>query len=467
MPDDRRTATDGTGTGESIDRDRPNVLLLHAHDLGRHLGCYGHDVDSPNIDALAGESAQFTNYFCSAPQCGPSRSSIMTGTHPHCNGLMGHYWLGWGLNDDVTPMPQTFSDAGYETHVSGIHHLGPDPADAGYDVHHDGAASALEGDIVEDVRGVADAAGEGEEPFFFSAGFFEPHRTGPHTGHGFTRNGVDYPIPESVEPLPYLPDEEPIREDLREFHGAVGVLDEAVGEILDGLEDAGIADDTLVVFTTDHGIAFPRAKGMCYDPGVETALLVRHPDVDPGERDQFLSNVDLFPTLCDLTGVDGPTEQFAGRSFRPLLGAEGRSNSDGYRERDRIRIEITYHDKYNPIRGVRTERYKYLRNFGSLPAVYMPTDILHSDSGNAVFPECYGEERPEEELYDLAADPHEQENLLAGDGGEDALDSDAAAALADLRADVDDWMDRTDDVLLDGPVPVPEEHVERLKTVPW
>lgn len=439
----------------------PNVLLVHAHDLGKHLGCYGRDVDSPRIDALADESMQFTNHFCSAPQCGPSRSSIMTGMHPHRNGLMGHYWLGWGLHDHVTTLPQTLSDAGYSTHVFGVQHLGPDPEALGYDTAFppsdeaafEGSSRASKGHITDAAVELIRDRAEDETPFFASVGFFETHRLGFDERFQFDDGSYDCPDPDEVEPLPYLPDRPGIREDLAGIGGSLRTLDGAVGEVIDTVDEAGIRDETLLIFTTDHGLAMPRAKGTCHDPGLETALLARHPDFGTGTRDELLSNVDLFPTIADYLGIEMPNDP-DGRSFLPLLTGNG-----AYAERERIYGEMTFHDKYNPVRSVRTNRYKYIRTFDDQPLVYLPYDILYGPAGQEMFWQYYGEGRPEEELYDLETDPHEQENLIG--------EPEYAGIATELRSDVEMWMAETDDPLVKGDVNVPDEHVTALKRYPW
>jgi arylsulfatase A-like enzyme len=369
---------------------------------------------------------------------------------------MGHNWLGWGIHDDLESLPGVLSAAGYETNVLGIMHETGDAATFGYDVEHDATAKA--DDVVGTFLEHLDER-EADAPVFGSLGIQEPHRRGIDGDFGFGGERYDAADPAAVDVPPYLPDTQPVREELADFHGMVRAVDDAMADLLAGLADRGLADETLVVFTTDHGVAFPRAKGMCYDPGIENAFLVRHPEVPNARHDSLLSNVDLMPTILDFLGLEVPA-QVEGRSFSPLLEEGPGAIEDGdYEPRESIFCEMTYHDKYDPKRAIRTERYKYVRNFGELPTVYLPLDILHSKMGFEVVHEYYSEARPEEELYDLEADPHEQENLIE--------DPDYERVASRLRERVDDWMHETDDILLDGEVPVPEEHVQKLKTYPW
>ena len=437
---------------------RPNVFLIHCHDLGQYLGCYGVDVDTPNLDRLAADGVRFENHFCTAPQCSPSRASMMTGTYPHENGVMGLAHMGWELDADRMTLPKYLRNAGYSTHLLGFQHEVPDqPEVLGYETTDTETKRALElVDVVEEF--LADR--EGDRPFFVSLGTEEPHRP-------FRREYVDDDVyeqydPDEVEPLPYLPDRPEIREDVAALQALTAeTLDRAFGQFREKIREAGIAEDTLVVFTTDHGIAMPRAKGTCYDPGIETALLVHQPGrIEGGRaRDELVSNVDLMPTLLDLVGID-PPEDVAGRSFAPLLRDE--RGSESYEERDQIFGEMTWHDRYNPMRAIRTERYKYVRNFSLLPRVFVPLDVVPTPSGRSVHEEFHVEDRPEEELYDLETDPHEQVNLASDrpmyepeSAGSDPH-PEYVDVLEDLRARLEEWMVATDDPLLDGPVPYPD-----------
>jgi len=441
---------------------RPNVVLVHCHDLGQHLGCYGADVESPNLDRLAADGVRMANSFCTAPHCSPSRSSMMTGAYPHENGLMGLAHMGWELDDDWLTLPKRLRQAGYTTHLLGFQHEVPEnPERLGYDRVETGTKRALElVDVVEEffASAAADGADGGrEQPFFVSVGLEEPHR--PFRREYLPDGTYDEPDPESVSlaDFPYLPDEPGVREDAANLRSLVAeTLDPAVGAYRDALAEAGLAEDTLFVFTTDHGLAMPRAKGTCYDPGIETTLLFHQPGVVEGGDvyDELVSNVDLMPTLLDLLGLEPPTD-VAGRSFAPLL------RGDAYEPRERVFAEMTWHDRYNPIRAIRTERYKYVRNFSVLPRVFVPMDVTPTPAGRAAHEEFYVDQRPAEELYDLEADPHELENL-AGDRtpfetAAEASDPDPAHvdALERLRGELDEWLNATDDPLLDGPVPYP------------
>ena len=434
-----------------MDRAQPNILLITCHDLGRYLGCYGHDIETPRIDELAASGSLFEQFYVSAPQCSPSRGSFMTGRYPHVNGLMGLAHSGWELNDDERILPHYLQETAYETHLFGLQHITQDTDRLRYDhVHSEGnlypgvSPSVHQANRAQNVASVVSTFLEKrafDAPFLATIGFFELHRVEEQNGRfGFDSGFYNADDPWDVTPLPYLPDQRGIRHDLGEMHGMVYAVDEALATILDSLEMAGLDEDTLVIFTTEHGIAFPRAKGSCYDAGIEAAMIIRCPGLaDDGTRyDELLSNVDVLPTILDLVDVDIP-DVLNGKSFLPLL-----RNAADYSQRERIFAEMTWHDMYNPVRAVRTPRYKYIRNFWHLPEVYLTKDIFASESGRVIREQFGVPTRAYEELYDLREGPQEEENVVNEPRYHDVR--------IELSRMLHEWMKETDDPLLAGPV---------------
>jgi N-sulfoglucosamine sulfohydrolase len=449
---------------ESTDRitgNRPNIMLVNCHDLGRHLGCYGRDVETPNIDGLATDGIRFDEYYCTAPQCSPSRASIVTGKQPHNHGLMGLAHRGWELDEGERPLPMQLDDLGYRTALFGFQHetSWEHPKRLGYDETDTETTRSREvvSRFADQVEGLA-----ADGPFFASLGFTEPHRE--FQVDYLPDEAYDRYNPATVEPLSYLPDRPGIRTDIADLQALItATVDEAVGTLREVLRGAGIEEETLLVFTTDHGLAMPRAKGTCYDPGIETALLMYQPGVvEGGSSDALLSNVDFLPTILDLLGETPPAD-IDGRSFRPLLTSDNGDNGDDtdYEPRDRVFAEMNWHVRYNPMRAVRTERYKYIRNFWISPSVFLAGDIMRGEAGRELLAEYYLETRPVEELYDLREDPDEQHNLASD---RTPFETSAAAsppapdhkdALETLREATHDRMVASDDPLLDGPVSHP------------
>lgn len=215
-----------------------------------------------------------------------------------------------------------------------------------------------------------------------------------------------------------------------------------MGVVLGALRDSGLADNTLVICTTDHGMAFPRLKCNLQDSGIGVMLIMRGPGGFEGGRvvDSLVSHVDIFPTLCDLLDIKAPA-WLQGVSVMPLITREKQE------VREELFSEVTYHAAYEPMRCVRTRRYKLIRRYDERLLPVLP-NCDNSPSKNLLLAHGWAERRYDrEELYDLIFDPNETHNL--------AGDPDMQSVLADMRTRLDDWMRRTDDPLLQGFVPPP------------
>lgn len=403
---------------------KDNVLLIHWHDLGRHLGAYGHrSVSSPRLDSLAAEGFLFTHAHATAPLCSPSRGSLFTGRYPHSNGLVGLAHHGWEYRPGVRTLPELLTNAGWQTTLFGMQHESSFPSRLGFDRYD------VSNSFCEYVTEKADAwlREDRTEPFFLTAGFFETHR--PYPAERYT------PDDAAVIEIPdYLPDTPEVRADLAEFHGSITVADAAVGELLDTLAETGLDRTTWVVFMTDHGPAFPRAKSTLYEPGTGIALIVRPPldrQIRPREYEDLFSGVDLVPTLLDLLGVPIPDE------------VEGLSHADNLTGgsstvRDEVYTSKTYHDSFDPIRAVRTKEFSYIENYAERPELDLPWDIEESPSGRAVAASV-SSPRAKHELYDLRSDPGETVNLHD--------DAEYRAICEDLALRLHRWREKTGDVI--------------------
>lgn len=435
---------------------RPNIVFVTCHDLGRFVGCYGIDtVHTPAIDTLASDSVIFNQAYCTAPQCSPARSSLFTGRYPHANGVMGLTQppFDWDLNDDEHHIAQILGGHGYRTSLVGIHH----ESKTG---DNDFIAKTLGFDVVrqrgqrgEDVTALAIAQLEElanqDQPFYLQVGYLEPHRLRPRQRTEDHYQGFigDYLEPDSsrgVTVPAYLVDDEPGRAEIAELQGAVRYLDEQIGALHRALTRTGVADDTIFVFITDHGLALPRAKCSLYDPGIEVAFFMRCPQLgwDGGRRrDELVSGVDLVPTLLDVTGIASPRE-LHGRSLVPLLDG---STEAGWR--DELFAEFTFHEYYDPRRCVRTDRHKLIVNFTVAPG-FMDCSSSWRPRTKPIAPiHVPGGFHPPVELYDLAADPLELTNV--------ADDPALATARQHLLARLTTWMRESGDPLLSGAVTPP------------
>ena len=219
-------------------------------------------------------------------------------------------------------------------------------------------------------------------------------------------------------------------------------LDQGIGAVLEALEANGLAGNTLVICTTDHGIAFPRMKGNLTDHGIGVMLIMRGPGGFTGGKvsDSLVSHIDLFPTICDLLSIDRPG-WLQGKSILPLIRGETEHIHDA------IFAEVTYHAAYEPQRAVRTQRWKYIRRLDHHLGPVLP-NCDDSPSKDVLIQNGWKERsRPLEQLYDLIFDPNEACNV--------ANDLSNAIVLEEMRDRLDQWMSATSDPLLHGPIVAP------------
>jgi arylsulfatase A-like enzyme len=415
---------------------KDNVLIVHWHDLGRCVGAYGHaDVTSPRLDRLAAEGIRFTRAHATAPLCSPSRGSLFTGRYPQSNGLIGLAHHGWEYRSGVRTLPQMLSESGWYSALFGMQHETSYPKRLGFD-EFDVSNSYCEYVVDRAEEWLRDSAENlGGQPFLLTAGFFETHRPYPRDRYE--------PADSATVDLPdYLPDSPEVRGDVADFYGAIATADAAVGRLLDTLAETGLDANTWVVFFTDHGPAFPRAKSTLYDAGTGIGVIIRPPTngaMPPRVYDELFSGVDLLPTLLCLLGLKVPADVDGVSHADALLAPDPQAEP----VREHVYTTKTYHDSFDPIRAIRTKDYSYIENYAHRPLLDMPLDIQGSPSGVAVAPFVQGP-RPERELYDLRADPTETSNLLAGDP---YIAADTEMIAADLAVRLHEWRQRTGDVI--------------------
>jgi arylsulfatase A-like enzyme len=368
----------------------------------------------------------FTRAHATAPMCSPSRGSLFTGRYPQSTGLLGLAHHGWEYRPGVRTLPHILSESGWHTALFGMQHETSFPPRLGFD-EFDVSNSYCE--YVVD-RAIEWLRNPPERHFLLTAGFFETHRPYPHERYA--------PADADRVTLPdYLPDTSDVRQDLADFYGSITVADAAVGRLLDALDETGLAENTWVVFVTDHGPALPRAKSTLYDAGTGIALIVRPPRgraIAHRVYEDLFSGVDLVPTLLDVLGVDVPGDVDGMSHAESLLRQSGEIRSAVYTTK-------TYHDSFDPIRAIRTKKFSYIENYADRPLLDLPWDIEESAPGQAVAPHVGGP-RPERELYDLEADPSEQNNLLAG-----RIDDDTELVAQELALLLNDWRQKTNDVI--------------------
>jgi arylsulfatase A-like enzyme len=347
---------------------------------------------------------------------------------------LAHAPYGWRLAPQVQHTAAILAELGYATALVGMQHLTERGAarELGYATVRPVAPAYEE---AETAIGLLRELSRQEAPFYLEVGFEEPHRP-------YDFGGAQPDVSQGVGVPGYLPDVPEARSDFAAFQGAIRQMDTAVGRILAAMDELGIGATTCVVFVTDHGAAMPRAKCTLYDPGIEIALLCRWPSGGwSGGRviTEQVSNVDVTPTLLDALDVPLPPS-IQGRSLRPVL----------QRRSDHVRGEIfaekTFHTAYEPMRAIRTDHHKLIVNFEVSTSVDVPADIRQSPLYDVMHAE-FDTVRAPVELYALDEDPWEQHSLAGS--------PEMASVEANLRERLLEWMRRTDDPLLNGPVASP------------
>ncbi len=412
----------------------PNVVLVIADDLGMQLGCYGDaKARTPHIDALAAVGVRFEAAYATVASCSSSRSSILTGRFSHATAQYGlqhaqHNFEGHAREIGLSLLLQ---GAGYRSLRVGKLHVGPDSS-----FPFDEVLKASSRNPVQ-MADAVDAAlkAESGQPFFLLFCPSDPHRGGGsakelrqrpdrfgNPAPGQTRDGVQQQVfdPARLSVPPWLPDTPACRAEWAQYYQSVARVDQGIGRLREVLQTRGVLDNTVFVFTSDHGPAFPGAKTTVYQPGLQVPLILAGAGVAAtGEsRAQWASLVDLLPTLLDLCGLptaDGPP--LHGRTLVPLL-----SDPPPQWQRD-LFASHTLHEvtMYYPMRSIRRGRYKLIVNFAAPLAFPFASDLYRSATWQEVLKSGrtqYGIrtvarllQRPRLELYDLQIDPWESRNL--------------------------------------------------------
>ena len=423
---------------------KPNVLYLHSHDTGRYIQPHGHAIPTPAYQRLAEEGVLFRNNFCIGPTCSPSRAALLTGQTPHSCGQLGLAHRGFELQHPERHLAWTLRNSGYATTLVGVQHVvRNDPKKTGYE-HVPELQTRKAEHVLPAALNVLREYAEGPrtQPFYLDVGFTETHRVF-HDADPSKSAAEDWRY---CAPPPALPDTPETRRDMADFKASARVLDHAIGRILGALDEHGLAENTLVILTTDHGIAFPHMKCNLTDHGTGVLLILRGPAGTGALRggkvvEAMVTHLDVFPTVCDVVGIERP-DWLQGESLLPLAGG------DVERLHDEVFGEVNYHAAYEPQRTVRTDRWRYIRrydNFGK-PILANVDDGYSKDVWLRFgWPE---QDTVAEQLYDLVFDPQERHNL--------AGDSRYAQTLEQMKERLERWMRATDDPLLEGDVPMPE-----------
>jgi N-sulfoglucosamine sulfohydrolase len=401
--------------------ERPNILVAIAEDSSwLHYGAYGQRAAvTPAFDRVATEGVLFTHAYCSEPTCSPSRAAIMTGQQ---------FWrlenaavFGGTLKNNFPVYPHLLEAAGYHTGSIGKA-WGPGSwIDGGWKENPGGRRYKSFEEFLASVPS--------GKPFCFWQGTPDAHR--PYKRELTLRAKKD---PQDVKLPPFLPDRLEVRMDILDYYCEIERFDRLVGRLLDALDQSQLAENTMVVVTSDHGMPFARGKANLYDLGTRVPLAIRWPKRASAGRtvDAFVSLTDLAPTFLEVAGQSA-SASMTGRSLHRLL-VEGR-NQTSDEDRDKVffgkemgvgALHGTNRLHGLPNRGIRTHQYLYIRNYDldTMPGFNAvqggpATEIMSREKDHDAeiarhYAISYGK-RPEEELYDCLQDPFQMQNLASDD----------------------------------------------------
>lgn len=433
---------------------RPNILWIVGENFALDLGCYGApNVETPNLDRLAGSGVRFTRVYSTSPVCAPSRSALMTGwyaTTTDMHNMRSHRDDDYRLPKGVRPITHLLADAGY--HTANITHIGKRVVGTGkLDLNFVNEGPVYAGKEWSKLKQ--------KQPFFAQINM-------PEAEYDiYDRKSAEKPrvkwvgeewhpkvaTAENVTPPPYYPDHPVVREEWARYLNSVTGTDVRIGWILDQLEKDGLAENTIVVFFADNGRLEARGIHWCFDSGLHVPMIISYPEkiaaprqVAPGKvNGQVLSLLDLTATTLFMAGIEKPV----GMQSRVFLGPDaGPPRQFAFAARDRIDETVIWQ------RSVHGARYHYIRN--GTPGAGFLTLNRYKEKCFLVKPlmrQLHAEGKlsgpaadlmkpfATEMLFDTQADPHEIKNLVESGKARHQR------VLAEMRAALDSWIVSTGD----------------------
>lgn len=414
--------------------DRPNIVWISVEDISSHLGCYGDlNATTPNLDAFAKQGVRYTHAFTPHGVCAPCRTGIITGMYAMSVGA-NHMRSKARLPKSIRLYPEYLREAGYYC---------TNNSKTDYNLHWDTKVVWDESSKTAHWKNRPDT----KQPFFaiFNLTTCHESRIWPDNWKGVVKNlsSAELHDPDRMVIPELYPDTPAVRAAHARLQDVITATDKTIGRLLKEIDSSDVADDTIVIFWSDHGDGFPRAKRWVYDSGTLVPMIARIPDkfrVDGQAAagtvsDQMINLIDLGPTTLNLAGITVPANMHG----QPFLG----ENLPAPREhvfsaRDRI------DERYDMVRSVRDSRYRYVRNLNPwYPALqyidYAETSIVRKEMRrlfaegklSAKSAQFLQPNRPAEEFYDTQNDPWELTNL--------ANDPKYADELQALRDRCDEW----------------------------
>jgi len=417
---------------------KPNIILIVADDHGKDAGCFGNKIiRTPGIDQLAADGIIYKNAYSTVSSCSPSRSVILSGMYNHANGMYGleheeHHFQSFNT---VKSLPVMLKEIGYRTGRVGKFHIAPESVYKFDEVMSAGAANDMASlarspiEMVDKIEGFISK--DTSTPFFLYCAYDDPHRAFPFNTwpqpNSFGNRSQGYPgisevkyDPKKVIVPSFLPDNSEVRKEIAQYYQSVSRMDQGISKIIQLLTAKGLYNNTLIIYISDNGIAFPGAKTNLYEPGINLPCIVKMPgsEFKGTKRDAFLSWVDIAPTLLDFAGADEKAyPALQGRSFKNTV------SKDPISGWDEIYASHTTHEitMYYPMRMVRSGNYKLIWNIAYRQPFPLALDLVQSNTWrSAENLLVYGKRRKNDlikraqfELYDLEKDPDEINNLAS------------------------------------------------------
>ncbi|WP_282122099.1 sulfatase family protein [Algibacter mikhailovii] len=437
----------------------PNIILFVSDDHGMDaLGCYGNQIiKTPNLDKLASEGVKFTNAYCTSASCAASRSVILSGLYGHATGSYGHVhdYHHFSTYDNVKSLSNRLTEAGYVTARIGKYHVAPEAV-----YQFDEVLEADPRNTVE-MADVSKGVIHSEKPFFLYFCTDDPHR-----GHPFTPEKWDMPnsfgnkkegykdveqitySPDEILVPEFLPDTKQTREEIAQYYQSVSRIDQGFGRLMHHLKDANKLENTIVIYISDNGMAFPGAKTTVYEPGIKLPCIIKDPTSNKNgiTNTAKISWVDLTPTILDFANVSYDKTAFHGKSFKNIIDSEYPKGWDA------IYASHTFHEitMYYPMRVAIDKNYKLIWNIAWRLEYPFASDLWAASTWQSIYRndiEDFGPRkvkdylfRPEFELFNLKNDPLETNNLADNEKYAEILES-MKAKLKKFQKDTSDpWM---------------------------
>jgi N-sulfoglucosamine sulfohydrolase len=425
--------------------------LISDNHTAADMGCYGHpNIRTPQLDALAARGTRFTHAFATVASCGPSRGVIYTGLLTHANGQYthAHSFHNGVLARGVRPVFDLLKAGGYRTALYGKTSFTPLPGQYELDAFGQGNDRDIPG-MVEEAEAFIRSGGD--TPFLIAMCTHDPH---PMQRTPEQRKKLKPPPPRAIDPatihLPsHVPDRPDVRELFAEYYELVERLDDGFGEAIKMLERTGKADDTLVMFFSDQGGAFPHGYTQ-YEPGVDVPMIIHNPQAKRRGvvSDALVTLADVTPTVLDWTGVKPPDYPLNGRSLLGILEQESPAGWDSV-VLSHVMHEVTM---YYPMRTLREKRYKLIWNLCHHSPFLNAKEVAEQSPWRLTIErgeKFIGKRTVENyiwrapiELYDLATDPDEIKNLADDPAYADLRRTMSEKLLKRLRETNDYWLER-------------------------